>query len=413
MLKILTFSLLYPNEYDPRHGIFVEQRLRKLVESGEVTARVVAPVPWFPFKSSLFGRYAMYALVPHSDIRHGIPVLHPRFPSIPKVGMSIGPKLLARAMERVLRGIIAGGYDFDVIDAHYFYPDGVAAVWLGQALKKPVTVTCRGDDVMYFSRFRAPRRMMLNAATKAAGIVTVSEDLRRRLGAMGVPPDRVMTLRNGVDTRLFRPVDRAAVRRSLGLKRPMLLSVGHLVERKGHHLAIEALKALPDFDLVIIGERGTEAGGMVDELYQQVADFGLTDRVRFLGNLPQEQLRSWYGAADALVLATDREGMPNVMLESLACGTPVVATPAGGIPEVMTEPEAGVLIKERTPDGVVTAVKTLFEHYPDRSETRRFAETLGWEATTRGQIKLFRRALHESGLGVERRGGMTPAARNC
>ncbi|HET6724914.1 MAG TPA: glycosyltransferase, partial [Gammaproteobacteria bacterium] len=324
MLKILTFSLLYPNQYEPRHGIFVEQRLRKLVESGEVTARVVAPVPWFPFKAAAFGRYGRYAAVPRSEVRHDIPVLHPRFPSIPKVGMSLTPRLLARAMHSVLHDIIARGYDFDVIDAHYFYPDGVAAVWLGQALRKPVMVTCRGDDVMYFPRYRLPRRMMLDAAAKAAGIVTVSEDLKRRLGAIGVPREQVTTLRNGVDTRFFRPVDRAAARQALGLTRRTLVSVGHLVERKGHHLAVEALKALPEFDLVIIGERGTEAGGMVDELHRQVENLGLAGRVKFVGNVPQAQLRNWYGAADALVLATDREGMPNVMLESLACGTPVV-----------------------------------------------------------------------------------------
>lgn len=152
---------------------------------------------------------------------------------------------------------------------------------------------------------------------------------------------------------------------------------------------------------------------MVDELHRQVEDLGLADRVKFVGNVPQAQLRNWYGAADALVLATDREGMPNVMLESLACGTPVVATSAGGIPEIMTVPEAGVLMKDRSPEAVVDAIKTLFDRYPDRQDTRRFAETLGWDATTQGQIALFRRALSDGGHLADGRRPMTTAARNC
>ena len=402
MLKILTFSTLYPNVHEPRHGIFVEQRLRKLVETGGVAARVVAPVPWFPFAMSRFGRYGAAASVPREEQRHGIPVLHPRFPSFPMIGMGLKPRILAAAMRPVLRDIAARGYDFDLIDAHYFYPDGVAAAWLGQELGKPVIVTCRGNDVMLFPRYPGPRRMILDAARHLAGIVTVSAELKRCLCEIGVPADRVTVLRNGVDADLFHPpVDRNVARRTLGFKRRTLLSIGHLVERKGHHLAIEALKALPDFDLVIVGERGTESGGMVNELHRRAEDPAVAGRVRFMGNLLQEQLRDWYGAADALVLATNLEGMPNVMLESLACGTPVVATPVGGIPEIMTTPEAGVLMQERTAAGVVAAVEKLFNHYPSREDTRRFAETLSWDETTRGQFALFNRALKRTGRAAD------------
>lgn len=397
MLKILTFSTLYPNAREPRHGIFVEQRLRKVVEHGGVEARVVAPVPWFPFSAAGLGRYGAAAAVAREEERHGITVLHPRFPSIPKTGMSIKPRLLATAMRPVVRDIIAGGYDFDLIDAHYFYPDGVAAAWLGQELGKPVIVTCRGNDVMLFPRYPKPRRMILDASRTVAGIVTVSGELKRCLCGIGVPEDRVTVLRNGVDADFFHPVDRDAVRARLGLNRRILLSVGHLVERKGHHLAIEALKNLPGFELVIIGERGTEAGGMVNELHAMADDPAVAGRVRFLDNQPQDKLRDWYGAADALVLATNLEGMPNVMLESLGCGTPVVATRVGGIPEIMRTPEAGVLMDERSASGVATAVKVLFEHYPDRAATRRYAETLSWDETTRGQLALFNRALQRTG----------------
>lgn len=412
MIKILTFSTLYPNARQPRHGIFVEQRLRKLVETGKVTARVVAPVPWFPFATRRLGRYGAAASVPREENRHGIPVLHPRFPSLPLVGMSLKPRILATAMRPVLRDIIAKGYDFDLVDAHYFYPDGVAAAWLGQELGKPVMVTCRGNDVMLFPRYPGPRRLILDAAGRVAAIATVSAELKRCLCAVGVAGDRITVLRNGVDAGFFRPVNRDAVRRTLGLTRRTLLSVGHLVERKGHHLAIEALKSLPEFELVIIGERGTESGGMVSELHRQAEDPELTGRVRFIGNLPQEQLRDWYGAGDALVLATNLEGMPNVVLEALACGTPVVATRVGGIPEIMTTPEAGVLMQGRTAAGIAAAVKDLFSHYPSREATRRFAETLSWDETTRGQLALFNRALNRAEPGLERERPVAAAARH-
>jgi glycosyltransferase involved in cell wall biosynthesis len=393
MIRVLTFSMLYPNQCQPRHGIFVEQRLRQLVATGEVRARVVAPVPWFPFTGKAFGRYGMYGAIPRRETRHGIEIAHPRFPAIPKVGMTLAPRLLAGAMRGALHRLIVGQGDFDVIDAHYLYPDGVAATLLGRALDKPVIITCRGDDVMSFSRFKLPRQMMVSAAERADALITVSVDLKQRLLDLGVPASRVRVLANGVDLELFKPVDRDAARAALGFHRPTLLSVGHLIERKGHHLAIEALAKLPGYDLVVIGERGTEGGGMVSELQAQVEKLGLGRRVRFVANVSQARLGEYYGAADALVLATDREGMPNVMLEALACGTPVIATPVGGIPEVMTVPEAGVLMKERTSTGVVEAVKALFNAYPDRNETRRFAQRFGWDATTEGQLKLFRQVL--------------------
>lgn len=388
MIKILTFASLYPNSCQPRHGIFVEHRLRKLVESGEVETRVVAPVPWFPFRHRAFGRYAVYASVPAKETRHGIEIDHPRYPVVPKLGMNAAPLLMARAMGPVLRRILETGYDFDLIDAHYVYPDGVAAAALGRRLGKPVVITARGDDVAVLPQFRWPRYMILNAAKRGAAFVTVSRDLKRQLSALGVAEDRIAVLRNGVDLDFFCPSgDGASAPRTADEPRT-LVSVGHLLEAKGHHVAISALPDLPGCNLMIVGE-----GPMSQELQQQAQRLGVADRVRFVGNVLQDKLREHYAAADALVLATLREGMPNVVLEALACGTPVVATAVGGIPEIITAPEAGVLMKERTPAALAAAVQQLFAAYPRRQETRRFAERFSWNETTRGQIRLFEEVL--------------------
>ncbi|HEX8886452.1 MAG TPA: glycosyltransferase, partial [Noviherbaspirillum sp.] len=170
-MKLLTFSTLFPNQQRPNHGIFVETRLRYLVASRQVQSRVVAPVPWFPFTHPRFGLYAAYAQVPHSEQRFGLDVSHPRYPVIPKLGMSAAPVLLANSLKSTLGRIIDEGYDFDLIDAHYFYPDGVAAVMLGRYFNKPVVITARGTDINLVPQYRLPRRMIRWAAGQAAGMI--------------------------------------------------------------------------------------------------------------------------------------------------------------------------------------------------------------------------------------------------
>ncbi|MFZ0693740.1 MAG: glycosyltransferase family 4 protein [Alphaproteobacteria bacterium] len=385
MIRIATFTTLYPNAVQPTHGVFVENRLRRLVASGLVTSRVVAPVPWFPPAFvPLFGSYAPLARVPREERRFDLAVFHPRFPVLPKVGMAVAPALLFAWSLPALRRLQAESGDFDLIDAHYFYPDGVAAVMLGKMLRKPVVITARGTDINLIARYALPRAMIRYAASKAAGIIAVSQALKDGLTALGVPPAHIRVLRNGVDLSIFRPKDRAVARERLGVGGPMLLSVGNLVELKGHDLVIDSLRSLPQYSLLICGE-----GPGRLELERLAKQFGVSGRVRFLGRIPHEQLAEIYSAADALVLASSREGWPNVLLEAMACGTPVIASEMGGIPEVVTRPEAGVLMAERTAGGVAAAVKQLFQSLPDRAVTRRYAERFSWDETTRGQIQLF------------------------
>lgn len=383
-MKILTFSTLYPNPGMPRHGIFVENRLRHLLASGEVESRVVAPVPWFPFRSAMFGDYAKFAAVPQAEARHGIQIVHPRYILIPKIGMAMTPGFMARALLKSARQILASGYDFDLIDAHYFYPDGVAAAFVANRLNKPLVITARGTDLNLIPRYPKPREMILEAATRSNAMITVCKALKDVLLELGVPDSKVNVLRNGVDLELFRPPhDREALRKRLGLHGTVLLSVGHLIERKGHDLVIRALKQLQDTRLLIAGD-----GEELRKLKQLVSHEGLEDRVEFLGAIPHEALRDYYGAADALVLASSREGWANVLLESMACGTPVVATNIWGTPEVVATPESGVLV-DRDPQSIGVGIRKLMQHYPDRIATRRYAEGFSWDATTRGQLDLF------------------------
>jgi glycosyltransferase involved in cell wall biosynthesis len=386
-VRILTFSTLYPNAVRPGHGVFVETQLRQMLQNKEHQSVVVAPVPWFPFRHPRLGDYAVHARAPRGEMRHGIRVLHPRYLVLPKVGMTLAPFLLAKSVLPAMRRVLEQ-FPFDVIDAHYFYPDGVAAVMLGRRLGKPVLISALGTDVNLIPRYRLPRRMILWAARHAAGVITVARALKDRLVALGVPAAHIEVLRNGVDLRLFRPVVREAWRRKLGFRRTTLLSVGNLVTHKGHDLAIRALSLLPDMDLVVVGD-GPERASLAALAHE----LGLGARVTFAPVMPQEKLRHYFGAADALVLASSREGWANVLLESMACGTPVIASRAGGTPEVVTAPEAGVLMAERTPQALADAARTLFANYPDRAATRRYAEGYSWDATTEGHLRLFHRAV--------------------
>lgn len=371
------------------HAPFVEQRLSHLLASSEdFSARVVAPVPWFPFSSPRFGQYAVFNRVPREEARKGVKMYHPRYPVIPKVGMSLAPFLMAAWTLPTLKKIIKSGFDFDVIDAHFLYPDGIAAVLLGRMLNKPVVITCRGSDVTLHQNFRLPRAITRHFIKSADALITVCEALKQDLTHHEFELPAVTVLRNGVDLALFKEVNRGQVRNRLGLSGTVLISVGRLAELKGQDLTIEALQHLPDTRLVLVGD------GPFETALRATADkFGVADRVIFAGGQVQQALPDYYSAADIMVLASSREGWANVLLESMACGTPVVATNVGGTPEVLGKEDAGVLVKERNAEGIAEAVKRLLADYPSREKVRGYAEQFDWSATSMGQQRIFEQVL--------------------
>jgi glycosyltransferase involved in cell wall biosynthesis len=388
-VRLLTFSTLYPNAAQPNHGIFVENRLRHLVASGAATSTVVAPVPWFPSRDARFGEWARCAAAPAEEIRHGLRVLHPRYAAPPRFGMYTGPWALLRAGRAALSQLLAEGARFDAIDAHYLYPDGVAALWLAREVGLPVVITARGSDTSQLPRFALPRRLIDAALREADALIAVSAGLAQGLIALGAAPGKVSVLRNGVDLASFTPpTDRAALRAELGLSGPVILSVGHLIERKAHHHVIGALAELPGARLLIAGE-GPERRALT----ALAAELGVAERVQMLGARPHGELAKLYGAADALVLASTREGWANVMLEAMACGTPVVAGPAWGSREAISTPEAGLVLDEVGAGPIAAGLRRLLADPPARCATRAHAERFSWDETTRGQAELFAQVL--------------------
>ena len=373
-MRILTYSSLFPNDVDPTHGIFVERRLSELRKATGMEASVVAPVPWFPSKSKLFGAYGELASVADRDRRQGVDILHPRYPVLPKVGMRVAPFLMSRATIGCVRKLIEQSGPFDVIDAHYFYPDGVAAAWIANRVGLPYMITARGSDINLIGRYSAPRKAIVGASRGAGAVVAVSNALAKKMCSLGVDPKRIHVIRNGVDLDFFCPG--AVERREYpnGDKAPLFLSVGLLKEAKGHDIAIRFVASLAGSRLVIVGE-----GPHKRYLKRLARDLGVSDRVTFAGRIDSAALRTYYRNSDALILMTRREGMPNVVLESLACGTPVLATAAGGIPEILTAPEAGRLVADRTPKALADAWAQLSSQNPEPERTRKQAEKFSWQ----------------------------------
>lgn len=390
-MKILSFTTLYPNREQPGHGVFVENRLSKLAKNDDVEIKVLAPVPWFPLKSRVFGEYGKFATVPLKEERHGIDIFHPRYPVIPKVGMNIAPFLMVSAMIPQIKKIQKSGFDFDLIDAHFFYPDGVAAVCLGRIFNKKVVVTARGTDLALYPDYYFPKKMIQWAINRADAVIAVCQSLADDAARLGESQSMIKVMRNGVDLDVFLPGPRDEKRKALGLKGFTLISVGRHIELKGHHLVIDALQHLSDVNLMIAG-----TGPMEKSLKKQVKKLGLDERVMFLGRLPHDELFQYYSAADGLVLASSREGWANVLLESMACGTPVVATAVSGTLDIVKTPAAGQLINDRSAHGIADAVRSLLKNYPDRAETRRYAEKFSWDETTEQQQLLFNQLINQS-----------------
>ena len=276
------------------HGNFILERMRHLLPFIDMS--VVAPVPYFP-PVKLNERWFKFAATPYSERFAGFEVDHPRYLVVPKFGMAThGLSMFAGSFPQVWRRLRAA--DFDLIDAHYIYPDGLAAVMLGALLKKPVVVSARGTDINLFPHFKTIRPMVRQVLKRADAVIAVSQPLKDIMIGLGCPPEKITVIRNGVDPVKFSRKLRAAARQELNLPadRSIVLSVGHLNEHKGFHILIDAVARLavarPDLMMLIVGD-----GAYRSHLEQQVRRLGLQDRIVLVGARPHGA--SWRRSGEA------------------------------------------------------------------------------------------------------------------
>jgi teichuronic acid biosynthesis glycosyltransferase TuaC len=388
-IKLLVFSSVFPNAVQPHHGVFVRERMRGLMsgaEPPEIEVQVVAPTPWFPFASGLRPGYR--PVVPREEVQDGVRVLHPRYLSVPGILKCLdGILLFLSTLPALIR--LRKSFRFDAIDAHFIYPEGLAAVLHGRVFRVPVLITLRGM-LPLLMRYRLRRPQLRFALKRAARLIAVSGSLEQDALALGA--DRVRVIENGIDPRLFAPIGRIAARRSLGLPEdgPLLVSVGTLAPRKGFHLVMEAMAGLrPDLRFAIVGGAGAE-GAMESELRSLAERLGIADRVIFAGPRVRSELAAWYGAADLFVLASSHEGCPNVVLEALACGTPVVATPVGNVPELVGQ--AGIVVERQVP-ALAWAIDEALSREWDRDAVRARIGSRTWAAVGREVAEEVRAAM--------------------
>lgn len=393
-MKILTISTLYPNNIDHKHGIFVENRLCKLREKfTELESVVIAPVPWLPSFLKGVGDYEKFSGILKEETRNGVKIYHPKYIVIPKIGMLLTPFFMAFTLVMTIRRLKKKGMTFDLIDGHYFYPDGVAIAIANIFLKIPFVCTSRGTDINLIPKEYFPRKLIQYVFSKSKHMMAVCQALKDEMVALGANNEKVTVLRNGVDLEKFKFSDESeqkVLKEKYELAGKVILSVGGLVERKGHHLIIEAISKIEDVTLIIIGD-----GPDLKRLQQLVTDLALKERVIFTGALQQEPLVDYYGLADAMVLASSREGWANVLLESMSCGTPVVATKVWGTPEVVTTVDAGVLV-ERNVEQIKYGILNVLSTTRSRISTRQHAEKFTWDSTSEGQMNIFKKIIMDT-----------------
>jgi len=251
-------------------------------------------------------------------------------------------------------------------------------------------MTARGSDVTEIGAMQGPRRKILRAIQAASHTITVSNNLRRDLISMGGDEAKITTLRNGVDVRRFKEQDRKIRRESWGVSGPVMLFAGWLIPRKRLDLVLDVTVEIPELTTVIVGD-----GPLRGKLEHQAKELGISGRVIFMGQRKPSEMPAVYSGADILLLPSDREGWANVLLEAMACGTPVVTRAVGGAPDLITNDNAGRVVDGDTGGMLGAAVKELIENPPARADTRAFAAGFDWTGTSEGQKKIFHTAIDE------------------
>lgn len=352
-MRILALTNLYPNPLQPHRAPFNRHWLRLLAMRHAV--RVISPIAWTD--EAIARRRGSPPLPRSRQVElDGLIVDHPRFWFTPRFGRRWYGHFYRASVRRTFERVV-DELRPELIYAPWAYPDGWAAVRLAAERGLPVVLQVHGSDVLLLDDCPARKGGTIEAIRGADGIVAVSHHIAGRLRSLGTDPERVRVIHDGVDPAVFHPGSKREARAKLGLAddTPALLFIGNLVPVKGIAVLIEAIAQLKDEEpclrLHIVGQ-----GPLRADLERRARQAGLGDRVSFTGALPQTQLPDWYRAADCLVLPSHSEGVPNVLLEASACGTPWVASDVGGIPEIAVDGRCR-LVAPNAPSALARAIR--------------------------------------------------------
>lgn len=379
-IRIAVVSTFYPNVSAPHRTPFVRHLAQALARQAAV--EIVAPIPYAPPWPAT-RRWRALRQVPFEERDGELRVGHPRYLVIPKVDALSG-LTYARAVLPWLRRL-HGARPIDVLHAHCAYPDAVGVALAARELGMPFIVTAHGSDLNLDARRASLRPQIRWALGRAAAVVAVSDSLRRK--ALELVPEAearsVCIPCSGTDPAVFRRGDRAGARarRSLAPQARVALFVGTLVPVKALEVLLAAWRILlatgsvsaPHDRLIIIGD-----GRLRERLAAASRADDLRGTVRLLGALPQAEIAGWMHAATALCLSSHHEGMPNVVVEALATGLPVVATSVGGVPDLVKPPLNGYLAAAGDPRQFAAALEQAFARNWDASQIAATVAGYNW-----------------------------------
>jgi teichuronic acid biosynthesis glycosyltransferase TuaC len=377
-MKALIITNAFPNSAEKTRGVFTYQIVKALQKKCDV--EIVAPLPWFPLFLRNIGvvRHA-YAEVPVKETIGGVVVHHPRYLVVPKVLGFLHSIFLFFPLLKLVKKIDKHK-KIDLINSHWVFPDGVAAALVSKRLCKPIVLTALGCDINLYSTMML-RKIQISRALKMANFITVvSSNLKDTIMAMDTPEKKVKVIPNGVDLNLFRVMEKieARIKLEIPTNRPILLTVGSQDEVKGTKYLIEAFSMVleriqPPPLLICIGE-----GPLRASLLTQTKDLGIADNVLFIDKRPHDEIPLWMNAADVFCLPSLREGNPNVVIEALACGIPVVASNVGSIPNTINASNGSI---SNVKDTQSIFYKLLFclDNKWDRMKIRSSVAEYNWE----------------------------------
>ncbi len=377
-MKILTFTSLFPNSQHPNHGIFLQHRTKALMKCGH-DIRVVAPIPYFPKLQYLkiFPYWHSFTKIPEKENIDGLLTYHPIYFNPPKIGMTFYGLWMYHAVVSLVENIYKE-FPFEIIDAHYLYPDGLAAVWLAKKFKVPIVLSARGTDAHKFPKLWTIRPWIKYILKNCQHFISVSENLKQdMIKVENSLKEKIKLIPNGIDTNLFYYDSQIEARKrlQLDLRSKIILAVGGLIPRKNPDVLLDSLHFLSQNEQVyFIGK-----GELENHIKERIKNENLEKRVFMLGALAQHQIRDWYQAADVLCLPSKKEGSPNVVYEAQGCGTPVIASNLEGTQEVINSSEKGILVDPITPENLASALhNALWEQNYNRSKISQQAHLRTW-----------------------------------
>jgi len=377
--KILMLTRLFPSREFPALGTFCAERARALARYADV--RVMAPTPYFPRWMPGPEAWRQAAQVErYGETPEGIPVSYPRYLSVPKVATWSQGIAMASSVWREFRRC---HHDWvpDVIDGHFAFPDGYAAVRLARRLGCPSLITCHGSDLRLYPSLPFTGSMLRWALGQADRVLSVSTALRETSVRLGCPEANAVFLPNGVDPSRFFVQDKAACRRRLGLPTDgcIAVCVGYLIDLKNQSVLIQALAEIirrggTPPRLVLVGD-----GPNRDRLAGEAHQLGVGPYVHFAGSRPYAEVPDWIGAADWLILSSHYEGWPTVYFEAMACGRPVLTSNVSSAKDAVCRHDYGLVVDPNTPEMFADALAQAQAQAFDAAVIRAYAERHSWD----------------------------------